>query len=320
MIKAGFFRLFRFSNLLMVILTMYLMRWSVIKPILEVQNLNLQVSELAFLILLLSTVLITAAGYVINDYHDAKADRINRPDQVIIDRIISRRQALLMHWILNIAGVVAGSAFAIKYNLLWLVIPFAGAPFLLWYYSFALKHRIILGNLLVSLLTASVPLLVLFFELPLLIRNYGKIYPFLPDLLRVLVFWIGTFAFFAFMTNFIREIIKDAEDMKGDGESGSRTVPLSLGLRTAKTAVVSLSAVTLAVLGFVFIHYLTDWISMGFYFLFLFLPFVLLMIKMIKAINQVDFRFLSQLIRLIMLFGLLYAPVANWLISKFFRI
>jgi len=300
----------------MVGATMYLMRWSVIKPLLGAYNIELQVSELAFLGLVLSTVLITAAGYVINDYHDVRADQINKPRKVVVDLHVSRRTALLLHWLLNFAGVSAGVVFSLLYHVPWMIIVFAGAPFLLWDYTVRLKHMLLAGNLAVSLLTATVPMLVILFEYPLLARNYRFDPAFFPQGLSAILIWVGAFAFFAFMTNLIREIIKDAQDIEGDRELDSHTVPISFGLKKTRGIIISLALFTTLVLGLLFLIYLNDPISLVYYFLALFLPFLFLIIRTLKSSGAKDFGFLSNWVKLIMLLGLLYAPIVHWLIRN----
>ncbi|MFH0760540.1 MAG: geranylgeranylglycerol-phosphate geranylgeranyltransferase [Bacteroidota bacterium] len=312
---TGLLRIIRMPNLLMVVATMYLMRWSVIRPILGLYQIELQVSEIAFLCLVLSTVLITAAGYVINDYHDVKADRINQPGRVVIDSQISRWTALLLHWLMNLAGVFLGGLFSIIYHVPWMILIFAGAPMLLWLYSIRLKHQLLVGNLAVSLLTGTVPLLVILFEYPLLARDFSNLPDFFPAGIHALLFWVGSFSFFAFITNLIREVIKDAEDVTGDKESGSKTLPISCGYRKTKIFIISLSLLTVLFLGYFFLVYLTDWISLVYFIVCLIFPFILLIWKTITAASPKDYHFLSQLSKIIMLLGLLYAPVAHYIIS-----
>ncbi len=313
----GAFRIFRFSNLLMVAITMYLMRWSIIKPLLGVFGIDLQVSELAFLGLVLSTVLITAAGYVINDYHDVRADQINKPTKLVVGFDISRRSTILLHWILNFFGVCIGIVFAVLYHVPWMILIFAGVPLLLWYYSVRLKHIILAGNIAVSLLTATVPLLVIFFEYPLLARNYHTDPVFYPNGLIAILTWICVFAFFAFMINLIREIIKDAQDLEGDTEMGSNTLPISYGIKNTKRVIIGMTIFTMMVLGYFFVTYLKDWISLTYFGVALFLPFSYLIIRTIKSKNSSDYQFLSTWVKVIMLLGLLYAPLVNWLIKNY---
>jgi 4-hydroxybenzoate polyprenyltransferase len=300
----------------MVAATMYLMRWSVIQPLLSEYGIKLQISELAFLGLVLSTVFITAAGYVINDYHDVRADRINKPKKVVVGIHISRRFALLLHVFLNFIGVTAGIVFSILYHIPWMIIVFLGAPLLLWYYSIRLKHMLLIGNLAVSVLTATVPMLVVLFEYPLLARNFGNRPDFFPRGLVTILLWISAFAFFAFMTNLIREIIKDTQDIEGDRDLNSKTLPISLGLKKTKQVVIILIVLTSLVLGFFFFSFLNDWISLGYFILFLLMPFTYLAGRTLVSASTRDFGLLSWWVKVIMLMGLLYAPVIHLLIRK----
>jgi 4-hydroxybenzoate polyprenyltransferase len=118
------------------------------------------------------------------------------------------------------------------------------------------------------------------------------------------------------MTNLIREIIKDAQDIEGDRDLDSQTLPISLGLKRTKTVIITLAVFTAAVLGYFFQAYLKDWISIAYYVLLLLLPFLFLAIRTLSATNAKDFGILSRWVKLIMLFGLLYAPVANWIIRN----
>ncbi|MCD6333094.1 MAG: geranylgeranylglycerol-phosphate geranylgeranyltransferase [Bacteroidales bacterium] len=308
-------RLTRLPNLLMVILTMYLMRFAIIKPILQIHDLDLQVGEFSFLLLVFSTILLTAAGYVINDYHDVRADRINHPDKVVIDNLVTRRSAMKIHVMLNTIGAITGIMVACIYRTPWLAAVFLLVPILLWGYSVYLKHLAVLGNVAVAVLSGMVPLLVVLFEYPLLVRHYPEFVTFFPGGFRNILFWVGMFSLFAFLTTLIRELIKDAEDVEGDREVGSHTLPVLKGMAVTRLTVIVLSLVTLAILFFFFFRYLNDWISLGYLLLFLFVPFLILIIKTLLAKEKREFHFLSQWIKWIMLLGLAYAPIACCLIK-----
>jgi len=300
----------------MVAATMYLMRLSVIMPLLERYGVDLQISDIAFLGLVLSTVLITAAGYVINDYHDVRADQVNKPAKLVVDIHLSRRNALFLYLILNFTGVSAGVVFSILYHVPWMILIFTGVPFLLWYYTIRLKHIFLAGNIAVSLLTGTVPLLVVMFEYPLLARHFKENPDFYPQGLLIVLIWVGTYAFFAFITNLIREIIKDAQDMKGDLEQDSHTLPILYGIRKSRNVVIFLTAFTAVILGFFFMTYLTDIFSLAYYFIGLLLPLSFLIYKTARSGDSGDFRLLSRIVKLIMLMGLLYAPIAHLLIRN----
>lgn len=163
----AFFKLIRLQNLFIVALTQYLIRYGVLLPFLEFSGLKPGFSHFDFALLVLSTVLIAAAGYVINDYFDTRTDRINRPQSVVIDKTIKRRVAMLLHIVLNILGIGLGFYLGFKAGVYKLGLVHMFSAGLLWFYSTDFKKQFLVGNLIVSLLTASVPLIIPVFEMPL---------------------------------------------------------------------------------------------------------------------------------------------------------
>ena len=121
----AFLKLIRWQNLLMVILTMVLMRYAVLAPVIskigvilikgsgEEIPMSLQFPWYDFVLLVAATVFITAGGYVINDYFDIKTDLINK-GKVIVGTKIPRRKAMMWHSIFNIAGVAARFLYLIQ--------------------------------------------------------------------------------------------------------------------------------------------------------------------------------------------------------------
>ena len=151
-------RLIRYRNLIIIALTQYMMRYFVIWPILKVNGFELQMDRWHFLLLVLSALLITAAGYVINDYFDTRTDMLNRPETVVVGRSVSRRSAMLLHIILNIAGVGLGIYLSLYIGILSLGVAYLLAAGLLWFYSTTYKRQFLIGNLIVAVFTAMVPL------------------------------------------------------------------------------------------------------------------------------------------------------------------
>ena len=163
----AFSRLIRLPNLLIIVLTQYLVRYCVLLPFMEISGLKERFSHLDFALLVLSTVLIAAAGYVINDYFDTRTDRINRPERVVIDKGIKRRVAMALHILFNFIGIGLGFYLGYKAGVYKLGLIHAFSAGLLWFYSTDFKKQFLIGNIIVSLLTASVPLVVPVYELPL---------------------------------------------------------------------------------------------------------------------------------------------------------
>lgn len=315
---AAFFRLIRYPNLLIIIATMYLIRWAVILPILKVNNFQLQFSEFQFVLLVLSTVFLSAGGYVINDYFDRKADMVNRPKTVIVGTIIKRRSAMAIHIVLNVLAVITGFYLAFSIGLPNLGLIFIIISGILWFYSTTYKRQLLIGNLIVSVLVALVPLIVLLFEVPLLNRAYGNIMAGMGASFHYLTGWILGFSGFAFLTTLTREIVKDVEDFEGDQAFGRQTLPVVIGLRLTKLIIIMLLLVTIVAVFYIYFVYLTDRITLWYMLITLIIPMTLGIIFTLKAKNKNNYHRLSTLLKAIMLAGILYALVADYIISTNF--
>jgi 4-hydroxybenzoate polyprenyltransferase len=303
-IKA-FIKLIRFNNLVVIALTMLVTRYCMIQPILAVRHpdMQLQLSQADFFLLIISTLLIAAAGYIINDYFDVKTDRINKPEKLYIDNGVKRRLAIVIHTVFNVLGFTIGVYVAHKANNIFL----CGIQFIsitaLWFYSTHLKRQVLNGNILVAALSAMVPLLVLFFEMPLLE------YKFLESIksFSFLYLSICSFALFAFLLSLVREIIKDIEDLKGDYETGCRTMPIVWGVKAAKAIVAGLISNILLLQLFIFYKLYKQHFSilLIYLFVFVFVPLVLLIWKLYKSQQKQEYHTLSKWVKYIMLTGVL---------------
>jgi len=294
------------------------MRWSIIKPILTAYNFELQFSELNFFFLVMATVLLTAAGYVINDYFDAKTDMVNRPDTVIVGRVLNRRWAILWHVIINIVGIGLGAYISFYIGIPSLTLVFIMVTGILWFYSTTYKRQFLIGNVIVALLTAMVPLMVLLFEIPLLNQKYGLLMEELRSDFTHIIVWVMAFSVFAFLLTMIREIIKDIEDYEGDSIYGRKTLPIVTGVLNSKIVIITFILTTIFSLLYINFTFLNDKITLVYFSIFLLIPLVLLLYKIIKASSKKDYHKASNLTKWIMLSGISYALVANYIINHTF--
>lgn len=318
----AFLKLIRFENLLIIFLTQYLVRYCILDSLLVYstekynQKIYLQLSHTTFFLLSLSTVLIAAAGYIINDYFDIKTDKINHPDTVVLDRTIKRRWAMVIHLLFNAAGIFLGVFVAWKAgNVRLAIIHLISAGFL-WYYSTTFKKQLLIGNIIVSFLTALVPLTVVLFDMPKVIENYSIMMPDTTLQFDTMYKYILSFSVFAFLTSMIREIIKDMEDFKGDVETGCHTVPIAWGMRAAKAIVIGIISNTVLLLFFVVYKlYNTSEENIPTLYIFcgLILPFLFLIYKVYKAQSQKDFHWASIFVKVIMLIGVSFSLVIYYL-------
>jgi len=230
-------------------------------------------------LLILSTCFITAAGYIINDYYDIKIDLVNKPEKVVVGRYLSRRAAIAAHAIFNIVGCFIGFYIYWKLGVLYMIVSFA-----LWLYSRKLKSLPFLGNFIVAALTG------LSVYLPAIV------FPGNNNLALA-------YALFAFLISFIREVIKDVEDLKGDEAFHRRTLPIVLGVRTVKLILYAIIALLLGDVLLLAEH-------QGGYFIIYFITLVTLpslwLVKCLFGADETkDFTYLSRLCKLIMFTGVL---------------
>ena len=170
----AFFKLIRFSNLLLLVLTQYMIRLFLLQPILHLTGMELQMSEWEFALLVLATVFIAAGGYIINDCFDVHIDSSNKPESLIIDKEIKRRSAMAAHAALSSLGVAIGIFISWRSNILLSGSAlFAIAVMALWFYSATFKYQFLIGNIVVALLTAMAPFLVALFEIPRIVATYN---------------------------------------------------------------------------------------------------------------------------------------------------
>ncbi|MCC6373038.1 MAG: geranylgeranylglycerol-phosphate geranylgeranyltransferase [Bacteroidia bacterium] len=308
----AFLKLIRTENLIMIVLTQLLLRYLVLQKILNQNQVQLELGNALFGIMILSTVLIAAAGYIINDYFDVKTDLINHPDTVVVDKIIRRRWAIILHITFTLAGIVLGIYAALKTGYLRLAIFHFAAAILLWFYSTHLKRKLLVGNIVVSLLTAAVAFMPFVFEMGVMQKTHPGF--IVENSLLILSAFKITFIFslFAFITSMAREIIKDIEDFNGDKATGGQTMPIVWGIRTSKFNAFFMLIITALLLLFVVYntikaHRIVFSINNVYVFATLILPLVLLAFYTIKADSSAQFKRASLMLKLIMLMGLCYS-------------
>jgi 4-hydroxybenzoate polyprenyltransferase len=304
---------------------MALMRYAIIEPLIGKINVVLFGSEgievpmalqqpwYDFMILVIATVFITAGGYVINDYFDIQTDLINR-GKVIVDTKISRRKAMMYHNILNIIGVAAGFYVSWKAGYFLLGTIFLIVSGLLYFYSASYKRQFLIGNLLVALLTAMVPLMVVFYEWPALYKFYFANAVQLPKL-SLLFYWIGGFALFAFLTTLSREIIKDIEDFQGDIAYGRNTMPVVIGIPASKFIAVGLLVSTLILLFLTWYFFLRDTYTLLYLSLAIAIPLIYVIYRVLAGKSKEHIHAASNAMKIIMLSGILYSFLVKAIIT-----
>ena len=254
-----FLKLIRTKNLLIILLTMLGVAWYLLQSN-TFQKVDFNWFD--YSLLMFSTMIIAAAGNVINDYFDMKSDLVNKPEKVILSKHMKPRWAILLHWMLNAIAFFISIYLSVKYSTLLFVFVHLLSINLLWFYSAQLKRKFIISNLIIAFLTALVPLLsVWFFKV---LNESGM--PYSPYVEASWSTYLDySFVYFlaicAFVQNFAREINKDIHDVEGDLLAHVKSLPIAIG--KVKAAYFTLILLQLPLLIFIFSYYVFDWIELN---------------------------------------------------------
>lgn len=315
-----FLKLIRTVNLLIIGLTMYSMRFFYYE-LAHIKVLNSDAiwqERIDFFLLVFSTILIAAAGNIINDYFDVRADRVNKPERLIITKHIKQRWAIINHWMLNGLAFLIGTYLSIRYQTFWYVFIHLISINTLWFYSMFFKRKVLIGNLLIALLTAVVPVLcgIHFYLTAHLDRAYFELMTaqdsiyfsnwifFMAEHGRFII----AMAIFAFILNIGREIIKDMQDMAGDELLHAKTLPMVIG--TKKTSYITALMLLCFPLVSLVLYFAYRPFAMYDFFFFLPLIFSLLIVLAICVLlfrkqESLMLRLFDRSLKVAMFFGLL---------------
>jgi len=258
--------------------------------------------ELHFIFLVIASVLIAAAGYIINDYFDINIDEVNKPRKMVVDKLIHRRWAIAWHFMLNSAGLLF-TILALPFLQKWyLVLANMLCMALLWFYSTNFKKQLLVGNIVISILTAWTILIIFFSKVDLSdaigngAHNHTRFF-------RLAILYAG----FAFIISLIREAIKDMEDMPGDAKYNCRTMPIVWGVNATKvyTAVWLVVLMALNIVILIYILQFKWWIPIGYGVVAILVPLVWVLLKLRRAVTASDYHLLSSVMKLVMFTGIL---------------
>lgn len=299
-----YLKLIRYQNLLLIAFMQLLFRYGFLK----FQNIFLSLNDWQYALLVLATVLIAAAGYVINDILDQETDYDNDKGNVIVGKLISEKVAYNLYFVLNITGVGIGYYLASVIH----KPSFAGAFIIisatLYMYTTSLKQMLLIGNIVVALLLSfSVIIIGLFDLLPATYEGnqteMGVMFSILID-----------YAIFAFIINLIREIVKDMEDVEGDYNNGMSTLPIAIGIgKTSKIVGVLGIIATLILLWYINSNLMSSklYYAVIYGLLFVVAPMIFFVVKVWNAKTKEDFRLLSTVLKWIIFFGILSILAVN---------
>jgi 4-hydroxybenzoate polyprenyltransferase len=288
--------LIRWKNLLIIALVQILIKYALFVPF----GVDITLNWFGFSLLVISTLCIAIAGYIINDIYDVETDLVNRPEKVIVGKTISEKTANNLFIIFNIVGVLIGFYLSHLVGKSSFFVLFVLISAVLYIYASYLKRTLLIGNIVVSLLVAFTVIIVGIFDLIPVINDQNQAKQI--TMLNVLL----AYALFAFIINLVREMIKDIEDVDGDHKSGMNTLPIIIGRERARNVIFVVSFVPLLGLIYVLSTYLYRQIAIVIYFL-LFVggPLIFVTIKIFQAKSKKDYKLISTILKIILVLGFL---------------
>ena len=296
---AAFLRLVRLPNLFFIALSQVLFQVCIYQTLYR-GNIP-ENDSLHFIFLLLASLFIAAAGYIINDYFDINIDEVNKPHRMVVDKLISRRWAIAWHFMLSVTGIILTTLALPGFQKWYLVLANIFCVALLWVYSTNFKRKLLSGNIIISLLTAWT-ILIVFFSKVSLADAFGVGEASQYKFFRLAILYAG----FAFIISLIREAIKDMEDMEGDAKYGCKTMPIVWGLNATKVYVAVWLIVLIAVLIVVQVYILQFrwWLPIAYSAVTIITPLLIVLLKLKKGVTAQHFHQLSSITKLIMFTGI----------------
>ena len=296
-------KMVRLPNLFFIALTQVLFHIAILDKILLPPGLKPVIDGWDFILLVVASVVIAAAGYIINDYFDINIDQVNKPRENVVDTLVPRRWAMALHFVLSGMGLLLSAFISWRTGLWYILLGNLGCVVLLFAYSVALKRKLLFGNIVIALLTAWVILIICLAEIRIAAEVSSTVAEASSKIIRIGILY----AAFAFISTLIREAIKDIEDMQGDEKYGCRTMPIAWGVNATKVYVAVWLVVILALLVvlLVYVFRFGWWPAMAYSVVLIIGPFVMIFLRLFKANTQKHYHRLSNWTKLVMLSGIL---------------
>ncbi|MDB5200895.1 MAG: Ubiquinone biosynthesis protein UbiA [Ferruginibacter sp.] len=299
---GAFLRLTRWPNLVFIGLTQALFYFSLFHSLLNQQS--YPHGHRLFLLLVVASILIAAAGYIINDYFDLQIDAVNKPEKVVVDKEVKRRWAIMWHLVFSAVGILLSIFISYKTGSWVITIANICCVILLWFYSTTFKKRLLSGNIIIAALTAWVIIVMYFFS-----GADHKVWfadDHLYDARKLFKFTI-LYAGFAFIVSLVREALKDLEDIEGDARYHCRTMPIVWGVPAAKVFIAVWLIVCISSLAIVQLYaWKSGWrLIVGYNIITIIFPLCWILQKLYTAVSKEDYHTLSSAVKFVMLAGIL---------------
>jgi len=288
----------RVPNLLIIALTFLLLRYFIFIPVLSAFSIAPGMGSLHYILMITSTILIAAAGYISNDYFDVVTDKVNKPDKQYIGLQITAGTALASSVLLSFFAIVLSIwlSLLIKSWLPGLLLLMALA--VAWWYALQLKKSLLWGNIAVSSMSAGT------IAMAWVIENEYSIVSNEPFVIITGI--ITAISIFAFLLSLLREIVKDIEDIEGDALIKCKSLPIVKGIPFTKMILMIFTAITftLLIITQVYLVQFSRMIAVVWLLICVEIPLIYFIKLLSSAKKKEDYHKLSTLLKMIMLGGI----------------
>lgn len=292
LIQKGFslFSVLRGYNILVIAIAQYLTSIYILAPELPARQVLFDAN---LLMLVLASSVAIAGGYIINNFYDSEKDLINRPRKTMLDRLVSQRTKLSVYFVLNFLSVVFASYVSFR-----AVLFFSLYIFGIWFYSHKLKRVTFIGNFVAATLSV-IP----FFAVFIYYKNFDTV--------------IFVHATFLFLILWIREMVKDLENLAGDLVLNYKTVPVLYGEGRSKRIITLFTIITLVPIYLLLYQFQIGYMHYYFYLaLAMLLLFLIILWKSSKKLHYIGLHTILKLIIVIGVFSIVLIDV-DFILRRF---
>ncbi|QVY64910.1 geranylgeranylglycerol-phosphate geranylgeranyltransferase [Polaribacter sp. Q13] len=261
-------------NILVLVLAQYLAAIFIFSPQKKLRSI---VFDVDLLYIILASICVVAAGYIINNFYDVQVDRINRPLKTGIDNYVKQSVKLKLYFTLNFLGFIFGLLISGRAALFFAIYIFA-----IWFYSHKLKKYPFTG-----LVSATVLTILPFFAVFVYFKNFSKI--------------IFVHAVFLFLVLMVRELLKDLQNMKGAIINDYETFPVFYGEKKTKQLSIFLLVLTLFPVVILFSYPALSY--MRFYFYFALMVLIFLGFYLWNSTETKQYRMMHNVLKILLLIG-----------------
>ena len=292
------YTMLRVPNLLIIALTFLLLRYLIFLPVYGTFLITPGTGTLHYLLMITSTILIAAAGYISNDYFDVVTDKVNKPAKQYIGIQITAGMALSTSILFSFFALIPGIWLSILLQSWLPALLLLTALAVAWWYALSLKRSLLWGNIAVAAMSAGT------IAMTWIIENQSSHVPDEP--FRIITGIITAVSLFAFLLSLLREIVKDIEDMEGDKLINCKSLPIVKGIPFTKTILRFLTVVTLLflIIAQVYLVQFSRIIAVVWLMIFVEIPLMYFIRSLTNAKTKTDYHRLSTLLKWIMLGGI----------------